>query len=139
MDNDPQQIWDDYYDRIKRRRLAEAALLWDQVVDAGADDDTVFALDFAHFGNHRDGVDNLAQQLSENYATEVTARREQDYWDVKGTTRPEGINLTQDQHTAWVEFMAEVARSYGCVFAEWTLEAPALGRTFQSTHLGDDQ
>ena len=138
MAEDPQQIWDDYYDRIKGRRLAAAALLWDEVIDAGANDETVFALDFAHFGNHRDGVGKLAQQLSENYVTQITARSEQRYWSVKGTTRPEGICLTKDQHVAWVEFMVDVARSCGCVFSEWTLEAPALGRTFQSAHLDNE-
>jgi len=138
MPDDPQKTWDDYYDRIKHRRLAEAALLWSEIEAAGANEETIFALDFAHFGNDRDDVDNLAQQLSENYATEVSPRSEQNYWDARGTTRPEGICLTKDQHTAWVEFMVDVARSYACVFSEWTLEAPALGRTFQSAHLDDD-
>lgn len=138
MPDDPQKTWDNYYDRIKRRRLAAAALLWGEIEAAGANEETIFALDFAHFGNDRDDVDNLARQLSENYATEVSARSEPNYWDVRGTTRPEGICLTKDQHTAWVEFMVDVARSYACVFSEWTLEAPALGRTFQSAHLEDD-
>jgi hypothetical protein len=138
MPDDPQKTWDDYYDRIKRRRLAAAASLWTEIEAAGADEETVFALDFAHFGNKRDDVENLARQLSEHYSTEVLARSEANYWDVRGTTRPQGICLTKDQHTAWVEFMLEVARSYACVFSEWTLEAPALGRTFQSAHLDDD-
>lgn len=138
MPDDPQKIWDEYYDRIKRRRLAAAALLWGEIEAAGANEETIFALDFAHFGNNRDDVDNLAQQLSEDYATEVSARSEPYYWDVRGTTRPEGICLTKDQHSAWVEFMVDVARSHACVFSEWTLEAPALGRTFQSAHLEDD-
>ncbi len=138
MAEDPEQIWDDYYDRIKRRRLAAAALLWNEVVDAGADEDTVFALDFVHFGNHHDGAEKLAQQLSENYATQITARSERGCWSVTGTTRPEGICLTKDQHVAWVEFMVDVARSCGWVFSGWTLQAPELGRTFQSAHLDND-
>lgn len=138
MDNDPQQVWDDYYDRIKRRRLKAAELLWDEVVDAGASEDTVFALDFVHFGNDHEGVDNLAQQLSEIYAMEVSAANLQNYRSVKGTTRPVGISLIRDQLAAWVEFMVDVARSYGWVFSEWTLEAPALGRTFRSAHLDHD-
>jgi hypothetical protein len=138
MPDDPQKIWDDYYDRIKRRHLTAAALLWGEIEAAGANEETIFALDFAHFGNNRDDVDDLARQLSENYATKVSARSEQNYWDVRGTTRPEGICLSKDQHTAWVEFMVDVAQSYACVFSEWTLEAPALGQTFQSAHLDDD-
>jgi hypothetical protein len=138
MPDIPQKTWDDYYDRIKRRRLAAAAALWGEIEASGASEVTIFALDFAHFGNNRDDVDNLARQLSENYAMEVSARSEPNYWDVRGTTRPEGICLTEDQHTAWVEFMVDVARSYACVFSEWKLEAPALGRTFESAHLDHD-
>ena len=138
MPDDPQKTWDDYYDRIKRRRLAAAALLWGEIEAAGANEETIFALDFAHFGNNSDDVDNLARQLSEHYATEVSASSEANYWDVRGTTRPGGICLTKDQHTAWVEFMVDVARSYACIFSEWTLEAPSLGRTFQSAHLDDE-
>jgi hypothetical protein len=138
MLDDPQKTWVDYYDRIKRRRLAAAALLWDEIEAAGADEETIFALDFAHFGNNREDVDDLARQLSENYTTEVSVRSEQNYWDVRSTTRPEGICFTKYEHAAWVEFMVDVARSYACVFSEWTLEAPALGRTFQSAHLDDN-
>ncbi|MBT9444570.1 MAG: hypothetical protein IV086_02595 [Hyphomonadaceae bacterium] len=138
MLDDPQKTWDAYYDRIKGRRLAEAALLWGEMEAAGATEESVFALDFALFGNNRDDVDNLSRQLSEHYATKVSARSETNYWDVKGTTRPGGICLTKDQHAAWVEFMVDVARSYACVFSGWTLEAPALGRTFQSAHLDTD-
>jgi hypothetical protein len=138
MSDDPQKTWDDYCDRIKRRRLTAAALLWDEIEAAGGNEETIFTLDFAHFGNNREDVVDLARQLSENYATEVSASSEQNYWDVSCTTRPEGICLTKCQHSEWVEFMVDVARSYACVFSEWTLEAPALGRTFQSAHLDDD-
>lgn len=138
MTEDPQEIWNDYFDRIKRRRLAEAAFLWDELEAAGANEDTVLALDFAHFGNNREDADGLAKQLSENYAMEVKTGTQQGYWAIEGTTRPEGVCLTRDQHTAWVEFMVEVARSYACVFNQWTLEVPALGRTFQSAHLDID-
>lgn len=138
MADDPQKIGDDYYDRIKRRRLAEAALLWGEIEASGSSEETIFALDFVHFGNNRDDVDDLARQLSENYATKVSARSKQNYWVVRGTTRPESICLTADQHAAWVEFMVDVARSYACVFSEWMLEAPALGLTFQSAHLDYD-
>jgi len=136
--DDAQAIWDAYYDRIKRRRLSAAALLWGEIEAAGATEETIFALDFAHFGNNREDAEKLARQLSEHYSTEVIASGEPNYWDIRGTTRPEGICLTRDQHIAWVEFMVDVARSYACVFSEWTLEAPALGRAFRSAHLDDD-
>lgn len=138
MPDDPQKTWDDYYDRIKRRRLAAAVMLWAEIEAAGADEETVFALDFVHFGSNRDDLNDLERQLSEHYATEISSRSEANYWDLRGTTRPEGICLTKDQHAAWVEFMVDVAQSFACVFSEWTLEAPALGRTFQSAALDND-
>ncbi len=136
--DDPQKTWDDYYDRIKRRRMAAAALLWAEIEAAGVTEDTVFALDFTHFGSVRGNADDLARRLSEHYDTKVVGRNEPNYWDITGTTRPEGICLSKAQHFAWVEFMVDVASSYACVFSDWTLEAPALGRTFQSAHLDTD-
>jgi len=135
MPDDPQKTWNAYYDRIRRRRLTEAAQLWDEIEAAGGNEETVFVLDFVHFGNNPDDVAQLSRQLSENYTTEISSRSEANYWDVRGTTRPEGISLSRDQHAAWVEFMFDVARSYACVFSGWKLEAPALGRTFQSANL----
>ena len=137
-DDDPQRVWEDYYNRIKRRRLAAAAQLWAEIAAAGATEETVFALDFAHFANSRDDADKLALQLSEHYTIEVSARDEPNYWNIKGSTRPEGICLTKGEHLAWVEFMVDVARSYACVFSEWTLDSPALGKTFRSPHLDSD-
>lgn len=136
MSDDPQKAWNEYYDRIKNRRLKAAELLWDDVEAAGADAETWFSLDFTHFGNDRAGAEGLAHQLSENYAVELSAA-ESGYWFVKGTTRPEGVSLTREQHNTWVEFMADVAQSYACVFSGWMLEAPRLQRKFQSAHLDD--
>jgi len=60
------------------------------------------------------------------------SQADNEYWYVKGTTRPEGINLSKEQHRAWVEFMADVAQSYACVFSSWSLESPELKSSFQS-------
>jgi hypothetical protein len=136
--DDPQKTWDDYYDRIKRRRIVEAGLLWAEIEAAGGTADTVFILDFTHFGSVRDDAADLARQLSEHYDIKVVARNEPGYWEITGTTRPDAICLTKSQHLAWVEFMVDVAHSYACVFSDWKLEAPALGRTFQNAHLDAD-
>ncbi len=131
-DQDPQKIWAEYYQRIKIRRIEEAELLWSQMDDAGVSEETVLALDFLHFSNVREDAGSLANQLCENYNVEVVSASQEDYWNIKCTTRPEGICLSKEQHAAWVEFMADVAQSHACVFSTWSLEAPSLGRTFQS-------
>jgi hypothetical protein len=137
-EQDPEVVWSEYYQRIRGRRAREADALWDQMREAGVSDDTVLALDFVHFGNVREKVDALARQLSENYTVEVVVA-DQGYWHVKGTTRPEGICLSQAQHAEWVLFMADVARSHACVFSTWSLEAPSLRKTFKSEELDESE
>ena len=123
---DTQEIWSDYYARKRAQRLQEAAGMWQILLSGGATEDTVIAIDFVHFGTKRDDIEHLAQQLSENYAVEVSHGSD-GYWLVKGTSRPNGLAFTQDQHMAWVQFMCDVAQSYGCVFSTWLLDAPSIG------------
>lgn len=125
MSTDLQQTLAEYYECIQARRLAEAGVMWDQMTAAGVSDETTLALDFLHFSSDRDNADQLRAQLSENYDVSVSPAPEPDYWHIKGTTRPYGINLTKQYHLQWVEFMCDVARSYGCVFSVWTLEDPS--------------
>ena len=133
-----QKTWAEFHERKKASRMAEAAKLWALLQKAGAADDTVLALDFLHFGTLQSGAENLAKQLSENYEVSVLRSDEDDVWYVKGTTRPYGITLTSEQHADWVEFMYDAARSHGCVFANWSLEAPALGVHVHSEHIDSD-
>ena len=108
---DPQRTWSDYYQRKKAQRMEEASGLWDLMCNAGVNEETVLALDFTHFGTSRESVEALASQLSENYDTKVVPSEERGYWYAKGTTRPDGVTLTREQHSGWVEFMADVAQS----------------------------
>lgn len=132
IDEDAQPKWDAYYQRIRGRREREADALWQLMTEGGVTGDTVLAMDFVHFSNVRDNAESLAKQLSENYSIEVVPADEKNYWYIKGTTRPEGLYLSEEQHLGWVRFMADVARSYACVFSNWVLEAPALGKKFES-------
>jgi len=129
---DQDKIWTHYYSRKKTQRLAEAVGLWAQLSAAGVNDETILGLDFAHFGPNKSDVEDLARQLSENYELHVTADEGQKQWIARGTTRPYGITLTREQHLGWVEFMADVAQSYACIFSTWSLEAPSLGVHFHS-------
>jgi hypothetical protein len=134
-EEDAQKIWSDYFQRKKAQRLEEAAGLWRLMRSSGVNDATVLALDFTHFGKSKDAVEALADQLSENYEMNVISDRNDDYWYAEGTTRPEGITLSEEQHIGWVEFMADVAHSYACVFSTWSLESPSLGKKFESKEI----
>ena len=112
--------------------MEEAIKLWDQMRDSDVNDETVLAIDFMHFGTYQENKNNLAKQLSENYEMEVVPSDEEGYWYAKGTTRPYGITLNKEQHIGRVEFMADVAQSYACVFSTWSIEAPSLGVSFDS-------
>ena len=135
---DPQDIWSSYYMVKKAQRVAEASEMSKQLLDAGVGAGEDLALDFVHFGTLQANADSLARQLSENYNMAVVEAETGDAWLVKGTTRPYGVTLTQEQHIAWVGFMADVAQSHGCVFSTWSLEAPSLGIRFESEQLSGD-
>lgn len=79
MTDDPQEIWTDYYTRLRRRRIAEAQILHSQMNANGVTDDTILALDFMHFGNVEADVRRLAKQLSENYVMTVGRRTDTAY------------------------------------------------------------
>lgn len=122
MTDDAQQIWDDYYARIRRRRIVEADFIGSQLADDGVTADTVLALDFKHFGNVESDLRQLSEQLSENYSMSVQLSEDGETWFANGTTRPYGVDgMIGDQLKDWVVFMCDVARSYGCVFTTWQL------------------
>lgn len=129
---DPQKTWNDYYLRKRAQRMEEAGILWDRMTRSGVTAETVLALDFVHLGNVKADVEALAAQLAENYSMEVVPAKEPGYWLAKGSTRPQGVTLSRDQHLGWVEFMSDVAHSYACVFSTWSFEAPTLGAHFRS-------
>lgn len=138
LTDDPQQVWNDYFERKKAERLGEASILWKLMQHGGVTDETVLALDFVLFGPTQSNVEDLAKQLSENYEMKVESLEEQGYWRAKGTTRPYGITLGEEQHLGWVEFMSDVAKSYACTFSTWSLEAPSLGVKFDSEDIESD-
>ncbi|MEL7500567.1 MAG: hypothetical protein AAFN77_23445 [Planctomycetota bacterium] len=122
MTDDAQQIWTDYYARIRRRRIAEAELIGSQLVADGVTADTVLALDFKHFGTVESNVRGLADQLSENYSMTVLLSDDGETWFANGTTRPYGVDgMVGDQLQDWAAFMCDVANSYACVFSTWKL------------------
>ena len=139
MTEDPQQIWTDYYARLRRRRIAEAQIVHSQMAADGVTDETLLALDFLHFGNVESDVRDLAEQLSENYAMTVTRRTDSEYWNAEGTTRPDGIDgMNAERCADWVAFMCDVANSYGCVFSIWTLTDPTLQRSWTNETIDVD-
>ena len=122
MTDDAQQIWPDYYARIRRRRIAEAEFINSQLAADGVTADSVLALDFTHFGTAENDVRRLSDQLSENYTVEVRLSDDGETWIAEATSRPYGIDgMIGSQLQQWVDFMCDVARSYACVFSSWKL------------------
>lgn len=139
MSEEPQQTWDEYYARIRRRRIEEARLMHAQMKADGVTDDTVLALDFLHFGEDEDDIQELAEQLSENYTMVVSPRADEPYWNAEGTTRPDGVDGMSEQMCCdWVAFMCDVASSYGCVFSTWKLTDPTQNRSWTNESLDID-
>jgi hypothetical protein len=135
-----QQIWDDYYKRIRRRRIREARIVYAEMSVAGVTDSTFLALDFCHFGREESDIRSLAAQLSEHYATSI-ARSEKDgnYWMLDCTTRPEGIDeVTEQRWIDWVAFMCDVAQSYCCVFSTWSLTDTSKSQSWSNEEIDID-
>ncbi len=122
MTDDAQQIWTDYYARIRRRRIAEAEFISSQLMADGVTADSILALDFKHFGTVENDVRRLSDQLSENYTVNVHLSDDGKTWIADGTTRPYGVDgMIGSQLLQWVEFMCDVANSHACVFSTWKL------------------
>ena len=119
--DDPQATWDDYHKRIRARRVTEAKQMFAAMQANGVTIESILLLDFRHFSSDKADAENLGKQLSENYDIKLTHDTESNYWFADGTTRPDGISLTESQCIDWVTFMADVAKSHGCVFSTWRL------------------
>jgi len=125
-DDEAQQYWNEYYECIKNRRVEEAKALWNTMSKDGLAESDILALDFIHFSKEELNINELSQQLEENYAVSVEYDKEQEYYCLKGTTRPSGIELDIAALISWVEFMCDVAQSYACVFSTWSIENSRL-------------
>ena len=121
-EQDAQKTWDDYHERIKNRRLAQAKIINLELEKSSITNETDLTLDFVFFTQDKAGADGIKKQLSENY--ELTISKKNDYWHINGTTRPYTVNLTAEQHLGWVEFMHDVALSYRCIFSTWSITEP---------------
>jgi hypothetical protein len=132
---DSQKTWEQYYARIRSRRVAEAQLVYSNMRDAGVTEETVFTLDFRHFTPEKASADTLLAQLSENYQLSLSHDPERNYWYIDGTTRPYGIELTESEFIGWTEFMADVAQSHGCVFSTWQLSNPETGESWSNGNI----
>lgn len=113
------KTWDEYHERIKMRRLAEAKIINAELGSNGITTETVLILDFNFFTQDKEGAKGIKEQLSENY--EMSMYQDGEYWKISGTSRPYAVNLSTEQHLGWVEFMHDVALSYGCIFSSWTV------------------
>lgn len=125
-----QKVWDEYHTRIKNRRLAQAKVLNTQLEKAGINEETDLFLDFSFFTPDEAGAKGIQDQLSENY--EMTIEKKDKYWHIYGTSKPYVLSLSTEQHLGWVEFMHDVALSYGCIFSTWTITNPVTNQSFSN-------
>ena len=76
----------------------------------------------------------LQQQLT------ITRRdRDDNFWMLDGTTRPEGVDdMTEQRCVDWVSFMCDVAQSHGCVFSTWSLTDPSTLDSWSNENIDVD-
>ncbi len=121
-EQEAQKTWDEYHERIKNRRLAQAKVINLELEKQVITSETDLILDFSFFTQDESGANGIQKQLSENY--DMSIIKDGEYWRINGTSRPYAVNLTTEQHLGWVEFMHDVALSYGCIFSTWSITDP---------------
>lgn len=124
-----------YQEEITNRRIAEAKLLWGNMLRAGFSETSVAALDFTFFSNDKNGAESLVKDLSENYTAEISNANEEGYWLIKGTTRPYGNEFNKEQWFGWVEFMISLGFSNNSVFSTWSVYEPKSNKTWTSEEI----
>lgn len=134
-EEEAQQVWDEYNERIKNRRLAEADILISELEKNNINEATAVALDFTHFCHEKSDAEDIKNQLSENYTMSLEYNKDSEYWLIKGTSRPYGVTLSSKQHKAWVEFMLDVGKSYRCVFSTWSMTEPKSKKTYSNEEI----
>lgn len=121
-----------YQETISGRRQTEAAILWKAMKKDGFNESSIAALDFTFFSNVKSDAENLAKALSENYTATVSPTEQDDYWLIKGTTRPYGNEFNSSQWLGWVEYMVSIGFSNNCVFSTWSVYEPKSKKTWSS-------
>jgi len=132
-EHEAQKTWDEYHERIKNRRLAEAKIINLELEKHNITSETDLVLDFRFFTPKEEGAKGIYDQLSENY--EMSIERNGNYWLIKGTTRPYTVNLSTEQHLGWVEFMHDVSLSYGCIFSTWSITDPKTNNVWSNENI----
>ncbi len=132
-EREAQKTWDEYHERIKNRRIAEAKIINSNLEKHNVTGEIELILDFRFFTKGEMGAKNIRDQLSENYR--ITIAKEDDYWFIDGTIRPYTVNLNTEQHLGWVEFMHDVALSHGCIFSTWSITDPKQNHVWSSKEL----
>ena len=121
-----------YQENITNRRNAEAAILWKAMEKDGFNESSIAALDFTFFSKDKNDAESLAKALSENYTATVSPTEQDDYWLIKGTTRPYGNEFNSSHWFGWVEFMVSMGFSNNCVFSTWSVYEPKSKKTWSS-------
>ena len=110
-------IQEEYMNRILRRRMGEARLLWGKA--AGQAEQLNVLLDFRFFADTLERATALSEELKENYEVTVSHDEKTEYWFIDGTTRPAQMELDLSMVEQWVDFMVAKGFVHGCVFTSW--------------------
>ena len=135
-EQEAQKTWDEYHERIKNRRIAQAKVINLELEKNAITSETDLILDFSFFTKDESGAKGIQKQLGENY--EMSIIKDGEYWHINGTSRPYAVNLTTEQHLGWVEFMHDVALSYGGIFSTWSITEPKEKHVWSNENIGTE-
>lgn len=130
--------WEEYYGKIKERRISAGRRMVRATRRFGLDDDSDVVLSFRCFGVKEDDARGLCKQLAEDCEVAVHFDSESEVWVVSGHSDSDGVALEESELEEWVEFMCAVCRSYRFAFSEWTLRCVTSGRIWGSSDFTEE-
>lgn len=116
-----QEIADEYFQRIVKRRTGEANILWEQVKSKVNVNEIEFIVGFTIFSHEQEKAEAVKEKLKEAYEISITRDDSNDVWLVKGSTESYGVELDFDKIKEWIEYMVAVADVNNSGFTNWSL------------------
>lgn len=112
----------EWFEDTLARQLEMTPQTWSQLREAGVDEATELALEFAYDAPGQEEAQRLADFLAAETDYEVAAG-DSDGWEVVGKTKPEPVN--EEKLRGWVEWMVTAGAERGpCKFDGWGAEVP---------------
>jgi hypothetical protein len=127
-----QKEWDEDYERIKNRHLAQAKIINAELEKNFISSYSDLFLDFTCFTKDEVKAKGIREKLFE---FSISIRKEDDYYFIDGSSQPHTINMTPQQHLDWIKYIHGVALKFGCIFVTWSIKYPEKNQVWTNENI----